>query len=398
MVAVLVVAGGAAPATGFAPLIGVDARGQLIRLESSSLRPVSRGLPAPNRFVSDYEFSPSGRYLAVGDEARSRLLMFDVRRWRSLGSVSLPSPYPGRYGGAGPMQWVGPRRLLVMTGWPWTEQTAVVIDPRERRVVRRIRWRGLALDSDEVRRGLVLLAPPSPTRLGPARLVHVTIGGRVRSVRLDRIEAGQGRGDDGRGRVRHPALAVDRRGNRAFVVAADRELVAEVDLRSRSVAYHDLLEPRAAAKGGPTESFARSAHWLGAGTLAVSGEDLPASDKPSRAQPIPHGLRLVDTRTWTSRTIDPEAQTFDVAGRLLLARRWYAEQGRPPMGVAAYDFTGKPRWRRFAGSNALVWAPGGRRVYVDVGDHGERRTHVVDLSTGRTVRRLPYRRLTLLRR
>ncbi len=296
------------------------------------------------------------------------------------------------------MQWVGPRRLLVMTGSPWTEQTAVVIDPRERRVVRRVRWRGLALDSDEVRRGLVLLAPPSPTRLGPVRLVHVTVGGRVRSVRLDRIEAGQGRGDDGRGRVLHPALAVDQRGHRAFVVAADRELVAEVDLRSRSVAYHDLLGPRAAAKGGPSESFARSAHWLGAGTLAVSGEDLPASATPSRAYPIAHGLRLVDTRTWTSRTIDPEAQTFDVAGRLLLARRWYAEQGRPPMGVAAYDFTGKPRWRRFAGSNALVWAPGGRRVYVDVGDHGERRTHVVDLSSGRTVRRLPYRRLTLLRR
>ena len=86
-----------------------------------------------------------------------------------------------------------------------------------------------------------------------------------------------------------------------------------------------------------------------------------------------------------------------VAGGLLLARRWYAEHGLTPMGVAAYDFTGKPRWRRFSGSNALVWAPGGRQVYVDVGDHGKRRTHVLELSTGRTVRALPHRRLTLLR-
>ena len=95
---------------------------------------------------------------------------------------------------------------------------------------------------------------------------------------------------------------------------------------------------------------------------------------------------------------DKEAQTFDVAGGLLLARRWYAEQGLTPMGVAAYDFAGKPRWRRFSGSNALVWVPGGRELYVDVGDHGERRTHVVERSTGRTVRVLPFRRLTLLRR
>ena len=81
---------------------------------------------------------------------------------------------------------------------------------------------------------------------------------------------------------------------------------------------------------------------------------------------------------------------------MLLATRWYTEQVLSPMGVAAYDREGEPRWGRFAGSNALVWAPGGPRVYVDVGDHGERRTHVIDLSGGRTVRVLPYRRLTLL--
>jgi hypothetical protein len=286
-----------------------------------------------------------------------------------------------------------------MGGPPFTGQTPVVVDPRKRRVVRRIRWRGLVLTSAATHGGLVLLAPPSlrhgRPRLGPARLVQVTVDGRVRSVRLDRIEAG--RRDDGRGRVLFPALAVDRRANRAFVVAADRGLVAEVDLGSRRVAYHDLGEPPAAANGGLSQSFSRSARWLGASTLAVAGEDLPASEPSRRSDPIPHGLRLVDTRTWTIRTIDPEAQTFDIAGGLLLARRWYAEKGRTPMGVAAYDITGRPRWRRFSGSNATVWAPGGRQVYVDVGDHGKRRTHVVALSTGRTVRTLPHRRLTLLR-
>ena len=180
------------------------------------------------------------------------------------------------------MQWVGPRRLLVMAGLSWTGQTPVVVDPRERRVVRRIRWRGLVLASAETQSGLVLVAAPSlrhgRARLGPARMVQVTVDGWVRSVRLDRIEAG--RGDDGRGRVLFPGLAVDRRGNRAFVVAADRGLVAEVDLRSRRVAYHDLGEPPTATKcGGRSQSFLRSARWLGASTLAVAGEDVRRANR-----------------------------------------------------------------------------------------------------------------------
>ena len=214
-----------------APLVGVSAGGLLVRLRRSSLRPVSRGLPIGSRSFWDYEFSPDGRFLAVGDQARSRVRLFDVHRWRSLGTVRLPSPHPPGEG-TGPMQWVGPRRLLVMAGPPYTGQTPVVVDRQKRRVVRRINWRGLVLSSAETQDGLALIAPPSlrhgRPRLGSARLVLVTAAGGVRSVQLDRIEAG--RRDDGRGRVLFPGLAVDRRGNRAFVVAADRGLVAEVDL------------------------------------------------------------------------------------------------------------------------------------------------------------------------
>ena len=348
----------------------------------------------------DYEFSPNGRFVAIGDEARSRLLLFDVRRWRSLGSVRLPKPRPSGYEGTGPMRWAAPRRLLVMSGSSFSSQTPVVVDPRGGRVVRRIGWRGWALTSEETRRGLVLLVAPSGRGgrrgVGPARLVQVTIDGGVKSVRLEPIEAGDDRRQDGRGRALYPGLAVDRRCERAFVVAADRDLVAEIDLRSRRVVYHDLVGP-AAGKGELGGISSRTARWLGAGRIAVSGTDLPVSEQRRRGSPAPYGLNLVDTRTWTIRTVDRQAQTFDVAGRLLLATRWYAEQGLSPMGVAAYDLEGEPRWRRFAGSNALVWAPGGPRVYVDVGDHGERRTHIVDLSDGRTVRLLPHRRLTLLR-
>ena len=411
--AVLVVAGGvlmapsrsadgagARPSEVRDPLLGVDEGGLLVGLRRSSLRPLTRGLSTRSRFVWDYEFSPHGRFVAIGDEVRSRVRLFDVRRWRSLGSVRLPSPHPSGYGGAGPMRWAAPQRLLVLSGPPSMDQTPVVVDPRKRRVVRRIGWRGWALTSDESQQGLVLLAAPSRrggrSRLGPARLVHVTIHGGVRSVPLDRIEAGQGQ-YGGRRRIRYPGLAVDRRGNRAFVVAAEHDLVAEIHLRSRRVVYHDLGAPPAKVAGDPSVDSSRTARWLGAGTLAVSGTDLPASEARRRGSPLPYGLKLVDTRTWTTRTVDPQAQTFDVAGTLLLATRWYTEQGLSPMGVAAYDREGEPRWRRFAGSNARVWVPGGPRIYVDVGDHGERRTHVIDLSDGRTIRVLPHRRLTLLR-
>lgn len=388
------------------PLIGVIARrrgrGALVRLQRSTLRRISRGLPTPSRFVWDYEFSPNGRLLAVGDEARSRILLFDVRRWRSLGSVRLPSPHPGGYGGAGNMVWVEPRRLLVMAGPPFTSQTPVVVDPLRRRVVRRIGWRGWAMTTGETNDGLVLLAPPrvrrGRPRLGQARLVQVRVDGRVRSVRLDRIEAGEGQGNGGRGRAVYPGLAVDRGGDRAFAIAADRGLVAEVDLGTGRVAYHRLVEGPAIAKGGPSESFSRSARWLGGHTLAVTGEHRLVGERPRRAREVPYGLRLVDTRDWTIRTVDPDAQTFDVAGGLLLARRWYVESGRTPMGVAAYDFDGNARWRRFSGSNVLTWAPGGGRVYLEVGDHGERRTHVVDLATGSSIRVLPHKQYNLLTR
>jgi hypothetical protein len=403
-------AGGARPAaaaTTRGPLIAVTAspgrRGVLVRLRRRTLRAVSPGLSTSSRFAWDYEFSPNRRVLALGDEARSRILLFDVRGWRALGGLRLPSPHPGGYGGAGDMVWVAPRRLLVLAGPPLMSQIPVVVDPVERRVVRRIRWQGWALTSDEAADGLVLLAPPpfqhGHPQVGPARLVYARVDGRVTSVRLDRIEAGEGQGDDGRGRAVYPGLAVDRHGGRAFAVAADQGLVAEVDLRTSRVAYHDLLEPAAAAKGGggSSERFSRIVRWLGEGMLAVAGEDIPASEPPHRARLIPFGLRLVDTHDWTVRTVDREAQTFDLAGPLLLARRWHVEQGLRPMGVAAYDLNGSLRWRRFAGASALVQAPGGPMVYIDVGDRGKRRTHVVELATGRTIRVLPYMHLSLLR-
>jgi hypothetical protein len=71
--------------------------------------------------------------------------------------------------------------------------------------------------------------------------------------------------------------------------------------------------------------------------LAVSGVDRDAtSTKPA-------GLRLVDVRDRTSRTIDPTATSFTVAGRVLLVED---ARNRPALSVTAYGFDGRQRYQR----------------------------------------------------
>ena len=89
------------------PLRSVDARAQSIRsgdgallaaaefdgparllwVRPLTLRPVSRPLRLREDFVSEFALSPDGARLAVGSEMHSRIELFDLRRWRSLGSV-----------------------------------------------------------------------------------------------------------------------------------------------------------------------------------------------------------------------------------------------------------------------------------------------------------------------
>ena len=88
-----------------------------------------------------------------------------------------------------------------------------------------------------------------------------------------------------------------------------------VDLRTLAVSDPGPLRTLAKASSGSE----RSARWLGNGLLAVSGLDRDAtSTKPA-------GLRLVDVRDRTSRTIDPTATSFTVAGGVLLV-----ENAEPP--------------------------------------------------------------------
>ena len=111
-------------------------------------------------------------------------------------------------------------------------------------------------------------------------------------------------------RVGSVGLAVDPVGRKAYL--AEGERVFTVDLRTLAVS-----DP------GPLRTLAKVTAGLGAvGALAwerVAGGLRPRSRCHERHQPA--GLRLVDVRDRTTRTIDPTATSFTVAGRVLLVEK-----------------------------------------------------------------------------
>lgn len=176
-----------------------------------SLRPVSRPLRLRQDFVGDYALSPDGGRLAVGSETHSRIDFLDIQRWRSLGSVRLPGPRPGGYGGASGLVWASERRLLALAGPAYGRLTPVVIDPESRRVVQRSPWRGRAIRWEAAGRQLVVLAAGhggSVARHG--RLMRFDASGSVRELRLVRVAAGTWRTAPRRWRNVEPGLTVDR--------------------------------------------------------------------------------------------------------------------------------------------------------------------------------------------
>ena len=208
-----------------------------------------------------------------------------------------------------------------------------------------------------------------------------------------------------------PGLATTEAGDRAYVVAAHGRLVADVDLRTWRLAYHEvseersarqriseLLEPPAHAKE-PFESAIRTAHVLPNGVIAVTGEDQDATRAAHEPKTIPYGVRLIDPANWTSRTVDRDAQDVTVAGGTLLARRWSCDDcinGLPPIGLRVYDTAGQLRFTRFEDARTIVHGAAGQYAYVGVTQGRTSRIHVIDLSSGDTVQELPQQQLRLL--
>jgi hypothetical protein len=254
---------------------------------------------------------------------------------------------------------------------------------------------------------LVLLRTPMG-RIGTPGLLVVSADGGVRTVELGGIQAGfQDPPDWDRpaayGVSRDAGLAVDPAGGRAFVVAAGATM-AEVDLAGLDVTYHNLRQPRSLLRRlahwlvPPAEAKLaagtwRSACWLGGGTLAGWGTDARVTgDTPAelRSDTRASGIKLVDTRTWTARALDPEATAVRWrAGRLLaFGSIWDGQAQRERgNGLAVYGPGSRPP-RHLLGDLAVLDAHlHGDLVYASVDNGGEQPgSVVVSLREGRVLR------------
>jgi hypothetical protein len=351
--------------------------------------------------VPPWSFSPDRSRLAVARHEGgvvAGLRLIDLARMRTVLDIPIkPS------GAVGLVAWPRPGTLLaVQEICCRQEQRLLVVDVDRRTVVARRDLRGTVQGVGRTGRELVLLVAPA-AEIGPARLAVVDGRGSVRFASLGGVRAGTAElpGERFMFRHRRPGLAVDPAGRRAYVV--DAGLVVSVDLATLTVSSHapaegkslaarirELLEPTAHAKGasGPT----RSARWLGDGRLAVSGaDDEMVTDARGHLEQRsrPAGLRLVDTRDWTFRSIDDGAVAVHLAGRLLLATgqsEYLAAGAESTGGLTAYTLDGRRRFARFAGRDAWVEQVAGRHAFVQAGA-GTAGTapepRVIDLRTGR---------------
>lgn len=380
------------------PLLGISFRsevGVLARLNPRSLRPRTGAHLVLGDDVTGWGFSSDRTRLVVCRGARGLAVLrfVDAVTLKPLGRVVLGPGWSQK------VAWVAPDRLLVLKVDEGGSEV-VVVDPQALRVVARKAVPGDLVWAEQAADRLVLLLAPH-SRIGVATLAVADAKGNFGTVALDRTYAGfEGSpdGDPGTAIPRHrtPGLALDRQGRRAIVVGAG-EPAAEVSLDSLSVRYHSLsrasllarlgrwLEPDALAKG--TDGPSRYAQWLGNGLVAVSGSDERLYDDASgrHESSTPSGLQLLDTNSWSLRTLAPGADSFTRVGASLLATgtRWNSEtQERRTIGLAGFGPGGGLRFRTLKRQGVYIDFVYRGRAYVEAESSGG---VVVDTRSGRIV-------------
>jgi hypothetical protein len=364
----------------------------LVRVDPGTLRPRGRGLGL-GRCSSAAAFAPDRTRLALGG-AHGMICLVGTRTLRLRRVIDT-----GADGDVLDLHWTGSRILALVLGED--ALTLVAVDAGLTQVLARQRIEGSLEQAAETDSGLLLLLGP-PRAIGPSRLVRFATEGTLLQVaRLDRIPAGFEllNGEEGPARQARPALAVDRSGNRAYIVGGGTP-VAEIDLTTSSVTYHDVsapasllervhgwLEPAAEAKV-PPDGPNREAAWLGNGMLALWGWNDHASVEGDHFNfwMEPAGLTVVDTRDWSSRVLDRSATSMTIANGNLLASSWLSSSTSDRLsgsGVTAYGSDGNPRFHLF-GSRAILSVQSlGGRAFI----RGTRSAYsAVDLASGRILR------------
>lgn len=384
----------AAPSAGRTPILGIEWRpAKIARL--SWFNPISmRPLPGRKVPVGDYSggwsFSADRSVLALGHAGLAKLRFVDTPAMRLRGDLELTEP-TGFSGSVRTTSWPARRRLLALieSGLASEKYAAmvVVVDPLARRVVRRVRLPRSVWEAERSRDGLVLLLG-TWGRFGAAQVALVDEDGVFRIATIPRIEIGAVtvKGEDHLSRFNRPGLAVDREGERAYVVGPG-ETVAEVDLNTARVSYHvarEVASFKPDAEQKISDGPERVARYLGGGLIAVSGFDSSSRKRDGKMyfSVQASGLHLVDTRTWQRRTLNPRASSFLSGGGLVFALGGsHDSDGQADsVGIVAYGMNGVERYRLY--SDQQVWmAAWGSLGYVFVRDGAPR--PVVELRSGR---------------
>ena len=353
--------------------------GQIAELDALTLRPLRTanvGFP-PAGVVAR---SPDGSTLAVASGNSADLRLVQRERFRASGSAIVL----GRGGGhVEALAWPARRSLIALV--VHSRPRVVAVDPWARRVtgVRELDGSVVAVRSSP--RGLVVFLAPRGG-IGPAGLLVAGAGG-FRTLKLAGVHAGWNTGAVLRRIV--PGLAVDPDGRHAVVVSGTDRAI-EIDLetltaRSRELTrpasllarLRDWLEPAAQAKSidGPM----REAIWVGRHHVAVSGVDV------SGRNASPAGVRLIDTRDWSVRTLSKHASAVAASGLTLLAfgGGWTADRLHS-IGLHGFDAFGRKRFHVFGARHISSIATAGRYGYVTGGS--SMRFEVVDLRFGRVTR------------
>jgi hypothetical protein len=373
----------------------------LVRIEPRRLATIRGRKLALGRYMNSWSFSSDRRRLVFGSEAGSTndspaaLRIVDPATLTTVRDVQL-----GLDGFVSATHWLGPDRLQTVVRSSSPEgDFALLVDAAAGRVLGRERLEGSVSAIGRAKGALVLLLEPAS--LGPVHLAVADGAGSLRSVELTRIEAGESLTEPPNSYLQQDraGLAVNAAGGRAYVVAAG-DPIAEVDLASLSVSYHqatqqvsllgrlhDWVEPQAQAKGLLTRST-RAAIWLGDGRFAVVGMNGTGhwTTRRLEVKMVPSGLQVIDTRNWSSRTVDPRSSDLEVAKNALLTwgLSWDADTQKGT-GLTVFGPRGQKRFHLFG--RQLLWGAqvvdGRAFVWRQTVEHGYA---IVSLRTGKVVR------------
>ena len=249
-------------------------------------------------------FSPNGSLLAfvewAGNRPSVRVLSLSRMRWQAQVPLRLVT-------GTVIVRWLDSSRVLVFAERP-DGLRVFVLDAMGNRLSVARRVAGHLSDRYQVAvgrtRAAVLLR--ATQKIGPVRIAVVSSAGSTPIVTLKQIH--EGAIDR---KIYRPSLAADPTADKAYVVGGISDPVAAINLRTLAVAYR---RPLGSADASGVAGAERMTVWLGGGRFAVAGWDDGAPGFDSSLL----GLRVVDTRSWRARTLDPDTDFVCVAGHSLV--------------------------------------------------------------------------------